>query len=128
MLDIYVNYKFVVVPPSFTETPVNQTVKEGDNTTFHCTANGNPVPNIKWIKDGMAVGTGDTLTFETNRNHSGKYWCTAENGLDVQINASTLLNVQCKYTEAYHCELEEQFVFHLIPPHYESGFHLTVEK
>lgn len=61
------------------------------------------MPNIKWIKDGMTVGTGDALTFETNRNHLGKFWCTAENGLDVKINASAQLNVQCKYAEAYHC-------------------------
>ena len=58
---------------------------------------------MKWIKDGMTVGTGDKLTFQTNRNHSGKYWCIADNGLDVQLNASANLNVQCKYTEAYHC-------------------------
>jgi len=48
------------------------------------------------------VETGDILTLETKRNHSGKYWCTAENGLDVQINASANLNVQCKYTVAYY--------------------------
>ena len=89
---------------------------------------GNPVPNIKWIKDGMTVGTGDMLTFETNRNHSGKYWCTAENGLDVQINASAQLNVQCEYTEAYHYWLEEQLVLHSVASHYQSGFHFNVEK
>ena len=26
----------------------------------------------------------------------GKYWCTAENGLDVTVNASAYLGVQCK--------------------------------
>ena len=56
------------------------------------------MPNIKWVKDGMTVGTEDMLTFETNRNDSGKYLCTAENGLDVPINASAQLNVQCKQT------------------------------
>ena len=71
-------------------------MNEGDETTLHCTANGNPVPTIKWIKDGMTVGTGNILTLETKRNNSGKYWCTAENGLDMQINASANLNVQCK--------------------------------
>ena len=55
------------------------------------------MPNIKWIKDGVTVGTEEKLTFESNRNHSGKYWCTAENGVDVQINDSAQLNVQCKY-------------------------------
>ena len=91
-----------IVPPSFTTKPVDQTVNEGDETNLLCTADGNPVPTIKWIKDGMTVGTGDILTLETKRNHSGKYWCTAENGLDAQINASAKLNVQCKYIEAYY--------------------------
>ena len=49
------------------------------------------------------MGTRETLTIETNRNHSGEYWCTAENGLDVQINASAKLDVQCKYSVAYKC-------------------------
>lgn len=90
--------------------------------------NGNPVPNIKWIKDGITVGTGDTLTFETNRNDSGKYWCTAKNGVDVQINSSAQLNVQCKYTEAYHYWLEEQLVFQSVACHYQSGFHFSVKR
>ena len=87
----------VTVPPSFTTTPRDQTVKEGDETTFHCNATGNPSPKIAWIKDGKTVAQGDTLSFKANRNHSGKYWCLAENGLDVNINASALVDVQCKF-------------------------------
>ena len=76
--------------------PINKTVVDGDETIFHCTAVGNPVPNIKWIRDGETVAAGDTLSFEANRNHSGKYWCSVENGLGVAINASAYLDVQCK--------------------------------
>ena len=43
------------------------------------------------------MGGGNTLSFETNRNHSGKYWCSAENGLSSAVNASASLDVQCKY-------------------------------
>ena len=32
----------------------------------------------------------------TNRTHSGKYWCLAENELNVTVNASVSLDVQCK--------------------------------
>ena len=42
------------------------------------------------------MGHGETLSFEANRNQSGKYWCTAENGLSVIVNASAILDVQCK--------------------------------
>lgn len=43
--------------------------------------------------------TGDTLSFETKRNYSGKYWCLADNGLNSTANASAYLDVQCE------CEL-----------------------
>ena len=55
------------------------------------------MPKISWIKDGEAVASGDTLSFiNTNRNQSGKYWCLAENGLNLTVNASADLDVQCK--------------------------------
>ena len=44
------------------------------------------------------MARGETLSFETNRNQSGKYWCLAENGLNSTVNASAHLNVQCKYS------------------------------
>ena len=43
------------------------------------------------------MGEGDTLSFETNRTQTGKYWCLAENGLASAVNASANLDVQCKY-------------------------------
>ena len=81
---------------SFTSTPVDQTVREGDETTFHCTATGNPTPVITWLKDGKTVASGENLTLTTNRNHSGQYLCSAENGLGDSISASFDLDVQCK--------------------------------
>ena len=69
---------------------------EGASATFYCTATGNPAPEITWTIDGMKVGSGDTLSFETNRNQTGKYWCSVENGLDV-VNASADLDVLCKW-------------------------------
>ena len=81
---------------SFTSTPVDQTVREGDETTFHCTATGNPTPVITWLKDGKTVASGENLTLTANTNHSGQYLCWAENGLGVNISASFDLDVQCK--------------------------------
>ena len=43
------------------------------------------------------MGEGETLQFESNRTQSGKYWCSAENGLTSALNASAKLDVQCKY-------------------------------
>lgn len=70
---------------------------ENDEATFHCTAIGNPVPDIIWIKDGKTVGARDTLTFTALRRHSGKYWCSVDNGLGEAVNASVDLDVQCEY-------------------------------
>ena len=86
-----------LVPPSFTITPSNQTVTEKDQITFTCNATGNPVPNITWTKDGKTVATGEKLSFEARRNHSGKYWCSADNGIGKTINTSVSFDVQCKF-------------------------------
>ena len=83
-------------PPSLTTKPVDQVVLEGKETTFHCAADGNPVPEIKWMKDGKTVATQGLLIFEAMRNQSGKYWCFVENGLNSTVNASATLDVQCK--------------------------------
>jgi len=85
------------VPPKFTTEPINQTTTEGAMVTFYCTASGYPNPKITWIKDEKIVVTGDTLRLNTSRNHSGEYWCSAENGLNETVKASASLNVLCKY-------------------------------
>ncbi|RMX60520.1 hypothetical protein pdam_00001439 [Pocillopora damicornis] len=100
----------VQFPPSFTSKPVDQTVKEGDETTLRCTATGNPTPNITWIKDGMAVAFGETFKFSANRTKSGTYWCSVENGLNVAVNTSASLDVQfppsCVVTPKSHSVIE----------------------
>lgn len=84
------------VPPSFVDVPLDQTVRENDETSFYCSATGNPTPTITWLLDGMTVASGKTFKFVANRTQSGQYWCSVENGLNVRINASAQLDVQCK--------------------------------
>ena len=95
---IYVNeWTSFLDPPSFTTKPSDRVVLEGTEITFHCAADGNPVPEIKWMKDGKTVATQGLLIFEAMRNQSGKYWCSVENGLNSTVNASATLDVQCKW-------------------------------
>ena len=88
---------YISVLPIFTRRPSDQNVKEGEETTFYCTATGNPQPKITWFKDEMTVGMGETFKVIGHKNHSGKYWCSADNGLGLAINDSAYLNVLCKY-------------------------------
>ena len=90
-------FQTLSVAPSFTITPSDQIVTEKEQITFTCTASGNPVPNLTWIKDGKTVGKGDKLSFEARRNHSGIYWCSADNGIGKAINASASLDVKRKF-------------------------------
>ena len=91
----------VLDAPRLVTIPSNMTVIEGAMVTFYCNATGNPTARYRWIKDGKTVATGNTLNIQTNRNHSGRYWCLAENGLDKTVNASAYLNVQCE------CEMKK---------------------
>lgn len=100
-LKLCVTYKLIdlfalVVPPSFTSEPTDQTVIEGETVTFHCDAAGNPPPEIVWIKDGRTVDQGQELSLQASRELSGKYWCSVQNGLGISVNISAQLDVQCK--------------------------------
>jgi len=83
--------------PSLTTVPTNQTIIEDAMTTLNCVATGNPKPKVTWIRDGKIVTTGNTLTLQAKKDLSGKYWCSADNGLNSTVNASAYLDVLCKY-------------------------------
>ena len=93
---IRINNLYFIVPPSLITRPTDQTIMENKEFTFNCTASGNPTPKITWMKDGVPVGQGNTLSFEANRNQSGYYWCSAQNTFNTTANASSYLDVHCK--------------------------------
>ena len=41
---------FFLVPPTFVESPMNQTIPKGHTASFPCTALGVPRPSITWYK------------------------------------------------------------------------------
>ena len=84
-------------PPSLKTRPSKESVLEDTNVTLRCSATGNPIPKITWFKDGKAIGSGETLSLNVQRNVAGKYWCSAENGVGEAVNASADIDVNCEY-------------------------------
>ena len=102
--------------PEITVHPKNETKLEGDNVTFTCKVNGNPVPTISWTRDGSLINnTNNNLTrislsrdkkqltiTNVNRTDSGKYRCVASNSLGHETSKAASLDVQCKYRSFCH--------------------------
>ena len=76
----------------------SKSIDEGQNETLSCSANGCPVPTIRWTKDGANLTqTGNALTLSSvNKTDTGKYACHANNGRDSK-SAEMTLTVNCKY-------------------------------
>ena len=81
----------------------NKTVKEPSNLTLFCNTTGRPPATVTWTRvldegsdgDEMFVGN-PWITKNIERNFSGRYRCTANNGFGYAVNHSILVNVTCK--------------------------------
>ena len=93
--------------PEITVHPMNKTKLEGDNVTFTCDVDGNPVPTISWTRDGSPLNASGRISFaddkkqltitNVNRTDSGEYQCVAKNRVGSDTSKSASLNVQCKF-------------------------------
>ncbi|XP_037927061.1 neogenin isoform X2 [Hermetia illucens] len=91
--------------PQFQIGPSPQTVKEGDTVTFECVANGNPKPQIRWLRKGeeidmndldsrfSIIGTGSLQISSAEDTDSDNYQCRASNSVD-SLDAQATLQVQ----------------------------------
>ena len=99
-------YFFVIYltdPPEFKNVSGDVVVVEGDpSITLECIADGEPTPTITWTRvytngsDSSALETGNQFVLEPNRNNSGKYRCTAYNGIGTAPNHTMKVEVNCK--------------------------------
>ncbi|XP_066025219.1 fibroblast growth factor receptor 4-like isoform X2 [Pocillopora verrucosa] len=108
----------VQYPPEFNNVSSDVIVVEGDpSITLECIADGEPTPTITWTKvyahgsDSVALGTGNQFVLETNRNNSGKYRCTAYNGMGTAPNRTVKVevnyipaNVKLKVNDSVVCK------------------------
>ena len=86
-------------------------VRQGTTVSLECKANGNPVPQVSWIKIDHShrrkhkkihnkdlTNNGMILTLRNiDRRDSGTYNCTADNGVAPQAHSMMDVKVLCKF-------------------------------
>ena len=95
----------LLVPTNITEISSDTTVLEGDGLQLTCKASGRPEPNITWTKEKpgnqgntSVVQEGEVLTITNiNRNDSGTFTCTADNGFGKPEKRRVHVNVTREY-------------------------------
>lgn len=92
----------VQYPPTIHSiTPAEQKVSKGASVTLECTAEGNPMPKIRWSKEGGRLPSGAeseeglSMTLaEVDRHVEGRYVCTADNGVGQPASATMSVAVE----------------------------------
>ncbi|CAH2083573.1 unnamed protein product [Euphydryas editha] len=89
----------VLVPPSVRASPESRhaSARRGGAAVLECRASGNPVPSVTWHKlneSNTRLGEGAQLQLSRlERQHSGKYACTVDNGVGPPIVTEFQLQV-----------------------------------
>ena len=113
------NFVEVLYPPTVHSiTPLTQIISQGASVTLECTAEGKPMPKIRWSKDegllpsGAETEEGLSMTFEgVDRHVEGQYTCTADNG--VGKPASVTMTVEVNFPPEILAEKVNQDVLTL---------------
>ena len=84
-----------LVGPSSSISGINLTEDEGDRATFTCLANGEPLPTITWLFNGVQL----------NKSNTAKYDIISSQFPDMNIinTALNILNVQSPDVGTYTC-------------------------
>jgi len=87
----------VVVPPTVSRPPVNQTVSVGGTATFSVSVRGSAPLTYQWLKDNVAIGgqTGSTLTINNAQlSDQASYSVFVTNSAGNATSAAATLTVQ----------------------------------
>ncbi|XP_031567443.1 hemicentin-1-like isoform X2 [Actinia tenebrosa] len=79
----------------------NKTVLEGDDVQLVCSANGNPPPDMMWIRNGNIQGMGSTLLIKgVTKSEGGTYTFFTNNSLGYKsIEISITVQIRSKSPE-----------------------------
>ena len=67
-------------PPEINPELKNQSVKYNSSLRFDCSLRSFPIPEILWTKNGIHLGSNNTLNIRQARlEDSGQYTCSANN-------------------------------------------------
>ncbi|XP_072945606.1 hemicentin-2-like [Epargyreus clarus] len=85
-------------PPTVVVTNQSDPVKISDQVTLECKVTGNPLPEVRWMKDGLQIVTNkkynifrdNTLRFMASLEDKGNYTCEARNDIGEASNTTTL--------------------------------------
>ncbi|XP_035696475.1 hemicentin-1-like isoform X1 [Branchiostoma floridae] len=98
----------VLYPASVTRMTESFTAYYGEHVTLQCIAEGIPIPNITWAKDGVQLKSRSstlarnlrqsTLTIgDVRSNNSGSYKCTAVNSIGAPDTKASFITTQPPY-------------------------------
>ncbi|XP_034566554.1 intercellular adhesion molecule 5 [Notolabrus celidotus] len=84
-------------PPVFKEKSYNKDVNQGENVTFHCSAEGNPPPTIHWeytpavnVKETTGGRHRNISITEATSTNAGVYICNATNDIGTVTRSVTV--------------------------------------
>ncbi|OWF35465.1 Hemicentin-1 [Mizuhopecten yessoensis] len=86
-----------LAPTNIQVDPASVTRREQQEFSSVCTAEANPAPTYRWVKEStqQVISTMQTLTIQNiDRGHQGQYICTASNS---RGSATATLNVDVQY-------------------------------
>lgn len=99
--------------PSFLTESISKIVNEGATVTLDCVANGNPRPQIKWLRNGedidisdldsrfRMIGTGSLQITSISESDAGNYQCRASNSMDsADTEISLIVQVPPKFIQS----------------------------
>ncbi len=91
----------VVTPAQVTDDPEDQTICEGDSTSFVVEADGTPPMSYQWRKDGQNISGANNRIYaisDAQAGDAGSYDCVVSNNWGSDTSAAATLTVQIPVT------------------------------